>query len=38
VISISATQIEVRIGGNVQSLERNQVKRILFTERDPPTN
>lgn len=38
VISISATQIEVRIAGNIQSFDRNQVKRILFTERDPPTN
>jgi hypothetical protein len=38
VISVSGMQIEVRIGGNVQSFDRNQVKRILFTERDPPTN
>jgi hypothetical protein len=37
-ISISATQVQVRVGGNTQNFDRNQVKRILLTERDPPSN
>jgi hypothetical protein len=28
-------QVQVRIGGNTQAFDRNQVKRILLTERDP---
>ena len=35
VISISGMEIQVRIGGNTQTFNRNQVKRILFTEREP---
>ena len=34
--SVSATEIVVRIGGAMQHLNRNQVKRILFVERDAP--
>jgi hypothetical protein len=34
-ISISGTKVEVRIGGNTQEFDRNQVKRISLTERDP---
>lgn len=34
-VSVSGMQITVRIGGNTQSFDRNQVKRILLTERDP---
>jgi hypothetical protein len=37
-ISISGTKVEVRIGGNTQELDRNQVKRISLTERDPVPN
>jgi hypothetical protein len=37
-VSVSGMQIQVRIGGNSQTFDRNQVKRILFTERDPTTN
>jgi hypothetical protein len=33
--SVNATTITARIGGQLQSLDRNQVKRILFTQRDP---
>jgi len=33
--SVDATTITARIGGQLQSLDRNQVKRILFTQRDP---
>ena len=34
-VSVSGMQIVVRIGGNNQTFDRNQVKRILLTERDP---
>jgi len=34
-VSVSGTQVEVRIGGNTQTFDRNQVKRILLSERDP---
>jgi len=32
--SISATEVVVRVGGKVQSLNRNQVKRITLAERE----
>lgn len=34
-VSVTGMQITVRIGGNAQTFDRNQVKRILLTERDP---
>ncbi|HLX84809.1 MAG TPA: PEGA domain-containing protein [Terriglobales bacterium] len=34
-VSVNGMQIVVRIGGNAQTFDRNQVKRILLTERDP---
>lgn len=34
--SMSATEVVVRIGGAMQHLNRNQVKRILLVERDAP--
>ena len=34
-VSVNGMQVVVRIGGNAQTLDRNQVKRILLTERDP---
>jgi hypothetical protein len=37
-ISISGMQVQVRIGGNAQTFDRNQIKRILLTERDPVAN
>ena len=33
--SISGMEVRVRVAGAVQTLDRNQVKRILFTERGP---
>lgn len=36
--SINGMQVQLRIGGNIQNFDRNQVKRILLTERDPVTN
>lgn len=37
-VSISGMQVQVRIGGNTQTLDRSQIKRILLTERDPVAN
>ena len=37
-VSVSGMQVEVRIGGKAQSFDRNQVKRILPTERSPASN
>jgi PEGA domain len=34
-LSLDATQVQVRIGGNIQTYERNQIKRLLLTQRDP---
>jgi PEGA domain-containing protein len=33
--SVSATEVVVKIGGSLQTFNRNQVKRILFVEREP---
>jgi hypothetical protein len=35
--SMSATEVFIRIGGTIQSLNRNQVKRIVLVQRDPPS-
>jgi hypothetical protein len=35
--SMSATEVLVRIGGTVQHVSRNQVKRIVLIERQPPS-
>lgn len=37
-VSISGVQVQVRIGGNTQTFDRNLVKRILLTERAPASN
>jgi hypothetical protein len=37
-ISVSGMEVQVRIGGSTQTFDRNQVKRILLTERDPASN
>ena len=37
-VSINGMQVEIRIGGNTQTFDRNQVKRILLTERVPVSN
>jgi hypothetical protein len=34
-VSVSGMEIRVRAGGAIQTLDRNKVKRILLTERDP---
>jgi hypothetical protein len=35
--SVSATEVVVRIGGTLQRLSRNQVKRIVLIQREPPS-
>ena len=37
-LSINGMQVQIRIGGRSQGFDRNQVKRILSTERDPASN
>ncbi len=34
--SMSATEVVMRVGGTLQRVERNKVKRMLLVERDPP--
>ena len=37
-ISVTGMEVTIRIGGNTQTYDRNQVKRILLTQRDPVSN
>lgn len=37
-VSVNGMQIEIRIGGNTQTFDRNQVKRISLTQRSPVSN
>lgn len=37
-VSLNGMQVEVRIGGNTQTFDRNQIKRILLTERAHASN
>ena len=34
--SMSATEVVLRVGGALQSMDRNKIKRMLLVERDPP--
>jgi hypothetical protein len=36
-VSISGMDVEVRVGGTIQHIDRNQVKRIVLTQREAPT-
>ncbi len=36
-VSISGMDIEIRVGGNLQHVDRNKVKRIMLVQRDTPT-
>jgi hypothetical protein len=36
-ISISGMDVEIRVGGNVQHVDRNRIKRIMLVHRDAPT-
>jgi hypothetical protein len=35
--SMSATEVVVRVGGALEHMDRNKIKRMLLVERDPPT-
>ena len=37
-VSVSGMEIAVRVAGSIQTLDRNKVKRILLTEREPASN
>jgi hypothetical protein len=34
-VSVTGMEVQIRIGGNTQTYDRNQIKRILLTQRDP---
>ena len=34
-ISVTGMEVQIRIGGKTQSYDRNQIKRLLLTEREP---
>jgi len=34
-ISVDTKEAQIRIGGNIQTLDRNQIKRVSLTQRDP---
>jgi len=36
-VSVSGIDIEIRVGGILQHLDRNKVKRVMLVERQPPT-
>ncbi len=35
-VSISGMDVEIRVGGNIQHIDRNKVKRVMFVQRDVP--
>jgi hypothetical protein len=35
-VSISGMDIEIRVGGNLQHIDRNRIKRIMLVQRDAP--
>jgi hypothetical protein len=36
-VSVSGMDVEIRVGGNIQRLSRNMIKRVLFVQREAPT-
>lgn len=36
-VSISGMDVEIRVGGNLQHIDRNRIKRIMLVQRDAPT-
>ena len=36
-VSISGMDVEIRVGGSIQHLDRNKIKRVMLVQRDPPT-
>jgi PEGA domain-containing protein len=35
-VSISGMDVEIRVGGSIQHIDRNKIKRVLLTQRDAP--
>jgi hypothetical protein len=35
-ISMSGMDVEIRVGGNIQHIDRNRIKRVMFVHRDAP--
>jgi hypothetical protein len=35
-VSISGMDVEIRVGGNIQHIDRNKVKRVMFVQREMP--
>jgi hypothetical protein len=35
-VSISGMDVEIRVGGNIQHIDRNKIKRVMFVQRDAP--
>lgn len=36
-VSISGMDVEIRVGGNLQHIDRNRIKRIMLVPRDAPS-
>jgi hypothetical protein len=37
-VSVSGMDVEIRVGGNLQHIDRNRIKRIMLVPRDAPTS
>jgi len=35
-VSISGMDVEIRVGGSIQHIDRNKIKRVMFTQREAP--
>jgi hypothetical protein len=35
-VSVSGMDVEIRVGGNLQHIDRNRIKRIMLVQRDEP--
>jgi len=35
-VSISGMDVEIRVGGNIQHIDRNKIKRVMLTQREAP--
>ena len=36
-VSISGMDVEIRVGGNIQHIDRNKIRRVMFVQRGAPT-
>jgi hypothetical protein len=37
-VSISGMDVEIRVGGSIQHIDRNKIRRVMFTQREAPAN